>query len=342
MRGTLIVAGLAIAVAILVARPADSQSEPKKEPKQTATQKKTDSAKPQQKPATAEKRDVASGPADRSADEAAIRASVEAFVKAYNSGNAKAASALFTPDGQVITQDGDTIEGRDAIEAGFADIFAETPQAKMEVTVDSIRFIGSDLAVEVGSTKETPAPGETPEYCRYTVLHVKRDGKWLMAAARDSEGEPPTNHERLMPLAWLLGDWIDDGGSTVVRTNCQWSEDKNFLMQDMNVRIAGKDAMKVTQRIGWDPLSKRIRSWVFDTEGGFGEGVWARDGDSWVIKSTGVRPDGAAASATSVLVPAGKDGYVWRVTDRVIGDEVQPALEVKIVRKPPAPGAAKK
>ena len=194
MRGTLIVAGLAIAIAMLIAWPAHSQSEPKKEPKQTATQKKTDSAKPQQKPATAAKKEAATGPADRSADDAVIRANVAAFVKAYNSGDAKAAAELFAPDGQVITQDGETLEGREVIEQGFNEIFAETPQTQMEVTVDSIRFIGSDLALEVGSTKDTPAPGETPEYGRYTVLHVKRDGKWLMAAARDTEGDPPTNH----------------------------------------------------------------------------------------------------------------------------------------------------
>jgi uncharacterized protein (TIGR02246 family) len=267
---------------------------------------------------------------------------VEAFAKAYNAGDAKAIAALFTPDGQIVTEDGDTVEGRESIEKGFSEIFADSPKTQMEVFVDSIRFIGSDLAIEVGSTKETPAPGETPEYDRYTVLHVKREGKWLMAAARDTEGEPPTSHERLMPLAWLIGEWLDDGGSTVVRTSCHWSDDENFLMQDMTVQISGKDAMQVTQRIGWDPLSKRIRSWVFDTEGGFSEGVWARDGDAWVIKSTGVRPDGAAATATSEIVPAGKDGYVWQVRDRVIGDEVQPAMQVKVVRKPPMPGAGKK
>jgi hypothetical protein len=96
--------------------------------------------------------------------------------------------------------------------------------------------------------------------------------------------------------------------------------------------------MRVSQRIGWDPVAKRIRSWVFDSEGGFGESLWARDGDSWIIKATGVRPDGKIASATNVFVPAGKDAYVWRSRDRIIGDEVSPPMEVKVVRKPPQPG----
>jgi len=327
-------AGLAICAALLAAHLVSAQSETEK----AAAKQRSKSSGAQRRTADAVlAKQAAAAEADRSADEEAVSANIAAFVKLFNAKDAKGVAALFAADGQIITEDGDVVEGRDAIELGFGDVFAGEPQGKMEVFVDALRFIGSDLAVEVGSTKETVAPGETPEYGRYTVLHVKRDGKWLMALARDTAGEPPTPHEHLQPLAWLVGEWIDDSGNTVVHTSCRWSDDKNFLLQDMNLQIAGRDAMHVTQRIGWDPLNKRIRSWVFDTEGGFGEGVWARDGDAWLIKSTGVRPDGMTASATSEIVPTGTDGYVWRVRDRVSGDEVAPPLEVKVVRKPPQP-----
>jgi len=275
--------------------------------------------------------------ADRSADEAAIRANVDQFVKAYNAGDAKAVAALFTPDGQTLDKEGNETEGREAIAQTFAELFAGTPKKQLEVFVESIRFLGSDLAVEVGTTKETPAPGEPPEYDRYTVLHVKRDGKWQMALARDEEGPPPTGHEQLRPLAWLIGEWIDDDGSSVVNSSCRWSEDRNFLLQEFDVQINGRDAMKISQRIGWDPLAKQIHSWVFDSAGGFGESLWTRDGNNWVIKATAVRPDGTTASATNLLVPTGTDAYVWRSTDRIVGDELEPATEVKIIRKPPQP-----
>jgi uncharacterized protein (TIGR02246 family) len=103
---------------------------------------------------------------DRSADEAVIRANIEQFVKAYNTGNAKAVAALFTADGQVEDKDGDIAEGREAIEQTFAGLFADSPQKRIEVSVESIRFIGADLAVETGTSKETPAPNEPPEYDR--------------------------------------------------------------------------------------------------------------------------------------------------------------------------------
>jgi len=158
-----------------------------------------------------------------------------------------------------------------------------------------------------------------------------------MALARDEEGPAPTAHQRLGPLAWLVGDWIDDDGSTVVSSSCRWSEDGNFLLQNFKLKFNGRDTMNVSQRIGWDPLARCIRSWVFDSAGGYGESVWTQDDNIWIIKATGVRPDGTTASATNLLVPSGNDAYVWRSTERVVADELQPPAEVKVIRKPPQP-----
>src|SRR6516164_7002066 len=86
--------------------------------------------------------------ADRSADEAAIRANIAKFVKAYNAGDAKAVAALFTPDGHAVDKDGDDAEGREAIQQTFAKLFAAMPKKNLEVFVESIRFLGPDLAME--------------------------------------------------------------------------------------------------------------------------------------------------------------------------------------------------
>ena len=323
MRRILISSGIIVGCLAVVLQSVQSQSEPTR-PSSPAVRSGQDEGKA--RPA-----------ADRSADEAAIRANIAQFVKAYNAGDAKAVAALFAADGQIVDKEGNESEGREAIAKAFSELFTATPKKQLEVFVDSIRFIGAELAVEVGSTKETPSPNEPPEYDRYTVLHVKRDGKWQMALARDEEGPAPTGHERLRPLAWLIGDWVDDGGSAVVVSSCRWSKDGNFLLQEFKLQQNGRDAMNVSQRIGWDPLSKQIRSWVFDSEGGYGESLWTRDGNDWIIRATGVRPDGTTASATNLLTRTGTDIYVWRSTDRVVAGERQPQMAVKVVRKPPQP-----
>ena len=323
MRRIVFSIGVIAGLSAVVAQSVQSQSEPTKQASPAGRSAQDESkARPR---------------IDRSADEAAIRANIAQFVKAYNAGDAKAVAALFTPDGEAWDKEGNEAEGREAIAQTFGEVFAAMPKKQLEVFVESIRFIGADLALEVGTTKENPAPGEPPEYDRYTVLHVKRDGKWQMALARDEEGPTATAHEQLEPLAWLVGEWVDDDGSAVVVSSCRWSADGNFLLQNFKLELNGRDAMDVTQRIGWDPVAKQIRSWVFDSEGGFGESLWTRDGNTWIIKAKGVRPDGTTATATNLLTRAGNDGYVWRSADRIVADELQPTMAVKVVRKPPQP-----
>ena len=44
------------------------------------------------------------------------------------------------------------------------------------------------------------------------------------------------------------------------------------------------DDLEGTQVIGWDPAAGTIRSWMFDSDGGFGEGTWSKKDNSWIVK----------------------------------------------------------
>jgi uncharacterized protein (TIGR02246 family) len=277
-----------------------------------------------------------------SKDESVIRGNVAAFVKAYNAGDAKAVADLFVAEAQMIDDEGNMTQGRDAIEKVFAGILAEKPRPQMSVEIESVRFIGTALAIESGVSKVTHRPGEPPDVDHYTALHVKtRAGQWMMGFVRDTPGTDMTNYERLKPLEWLIGDWIDESHESVVLTSYKWAPNKNYILGDVKVRMRGRDAMDISQRIGWDPLTKRIKSWQFDTEGGHGESVWTSAGDHWVVKATGVRRDGMPSSATNLITPTSDHSYTWRSTDHVVGTELVPPTEVKIVRRPPEPGVAK-
>jgi uncharacterized protein (TIGR02246 family) len=293
--------------------------------------------------------------------EAVIRANVDAFVKAYNARDAKAIAGLFTPEGQLLDENDHTTHGRDAIEQAFASVFAASPQGQIDVHVGSIRLLGSALAVETGTTHVIDRPGAEADVTRYTVVHTKSlDGKWQMAFARDTSltqeanaaaselaagttgpggngAAQPANFERLKPLAWLVGNWIDEGDESVVISSCKWSADKNFLLQNIEVRREGRDVLTIHQRIGWDPVARRIRAWLFDSDGGYGESIWTQAGDRWQLTSTGVRPDGTRSSSLNLLTPTGKDAYTWQSTNRVVGSQKLPPIEVQVVRKPPEP-----
>jgi uncharacterized protein (TIGR02246 family) len=279
----------------------------------------------------------AAPPANQAEHEKAIRAVDDAFVRDYNRGDSKALAALFTDDAEAIEADGARFQGRDAIERRFAETFAASPGVKIAIEVGSIRLLSPDVAREEGQTVITPAK-EARLVRPYTVLFVKRDGRWLYSSIREEPDPLVSPHDRLRELEWLIGDWLDQAPESEVRVNCRWSEDGNFLIRSFSVKQRGKPVMTVTQRIGWDPLAHRIRSWEFDSEGGFGEGTWSRDGERWVIKHSGVRPEGIAASSTNVMVQERTDLVRWSSTDRVLGSEsIAGTQSYVLVRIPPPP-----
>lgn len=274
--------------------------------------------------------------ATREADEAAIRAGVEKFVEAYNRRDAKAVAELFLPRAQVLDADDNAIEGRENIEALFAEVFAENPETGIEIAIESIRFIGPNLAVETGTSVTVPPAGVTPETGRYSCVHIRQDGKWSMGMVRDIPAEP-THRDHLEELAWLAGDWVDESRDGRVRTVCRWTEDGSFLLQEVTVTPVNGEATTLSQRIGWDPLGKRFKSWVFDSEGGYGEGNWTPTETGWLIKFTGVNSDGSIASATNHIEPIGLDRYIFESVDRVLGNQTMAPVQVTVVRQPPQP-----
>ncbi len=277
-----------------------------------------------------------------SSAETALRAVDEAFVRDYNKGDSKALAAYFTEDAEVIAADGERLQGRNLIEQRFVETFETSPGVKIALEIEGIRFLNPDTAKEEGRTLMTPAKG-APVYRIYTVLFVKRDARWLISSIREEADPLVRPHERLKDLEWMIGEWIDEGIDSEVRVDCRWSDDTNYLIRTFTVKRQGKPVMTVSQRIGWDPLARQIRSWEFDSEGGFGEGRWSRDGDRWIIKHTGVRPEGTTASSTNTMWRERPDLVRWTSTDRILGDEPVPNEETYVlVRVPPPPRSRSK
>lgn len=276
---------------------------------------------------------------EHDADVKAIQELDTAFIKAYDAKDPKALGALFTAEAEIEDENGDETRGREAIIERFARLFEAGEGGTLTIKPDPIRFLGRELALEEGVAKVIPAQGGTPETSRYTVFYTKTDQGWLQARIREEGSFKTSPHEHLTELEWMLGEWVNESDDAVVFTTCKWSKDGNFLLREFDVKIEGQVALSGTQRIGWDPLQKQFRTWVFDTGGGFGEGVMSRDGERWLVKATGIRSDGQPASVTNIITPLGKDRIGWQTMDRTIaGESVADIDQFVIVRKPPEPG----
>lgn len=276
----------------------------------------------------------------RGNDEKAIRTLLDAFTKAFNAGDAEAVAATYTENGIVVDEDGERIEGRAAIREQYARTFADDPGSTIAIEVESLRVLGPETAIEDGRTTITPANGAgPPELSRFVAVYVKRDGRWRQAVVRDQAVDEQSPHDRLKELEWLVGDWVNESEDAVVSTSCDWAKGGNFLEREFTVKIQGRPALSGTQRIGWDPLKRQFKTWIFDSEGGHGEGYFTRSGDEWMVKVEGVRQDGRPATATSIITRLGKDRLGWKSMQRTLGGAAVPGGdEFVLVRKPPEVG----
>ena len=75
------------------------------------------------------------------------------------------------------------------------------------------------------------------------------------------------------------------------------------------------------------PLGRAgFRSWTFDSDGGFGEATWSRDGGRWLVHATGALAEGGTMSATNIFSRVDADTFTWQTTERVVDGEELPDL----------------
>ena len=207
--------------------------------------------------------------------------------------------------------------------------------------INSIRIVSPGVAIEDGVTTLTGSEDAEPAVTHYTAVHVKTNGEWLVASVRERALKERRQHRsQLQQLGWLKGDWVDESDDSIVLFSCGASDNGNFLMRKFVIQIAGEEALSGTQRIGWDPVQGKLRAWTFDSEGGYTDGFWHRDGDRWVLKSTGVTADGQTASSTNIYTFINEHTMTWQSVDHEIAGVEMPDSElVTIVRRAPSPEA---
>ncbi len=274
---------------------------------------------------------------ENDADEKAIRATADDFVKAFDAADVKAIGALWAPDAEYTDESGESFQGRAAIEQIYADLFKQHLGAMMTVKIESIRLLGPDVALEKGVAWVKSPGGLADTAARYTVVHAKRNGKWIMVLGRDAPYVAASNEDYLKDLEWLIGDWNPAAKDMPLRLRFEWMAQKNFIKNTYVVTKDGQSALTGGQIIGWHPKRGRIVSWHFDAQGGFGEDVWTKDGSKWVVEATGVLRDGSESTAVNIITPIDANSFTWqsvkRTLDGVSLPDVPPA---KIVRVPPS------
>ncbi|MCA9162058.1 MAG: SgcJ/EcaC family oxidoreductase [Planctomycetales bacterium] len=267
-------------------------------------------------------------------DEAAVRQTLEKYIAAFNSKDLKAVASTWAANGVHIDREsGARTEGRDAIMADIKSAFEQQPALRLAGRIDQIRLLKSDVATVEGETS-VGAPGEAPSVSVFSALLVLDNGRWTIHSIEESAAPNPVQAgEALRGLEWLVGRWVDETEASRVDTTVRWSSNGAFLIRSFAVRNDDNVTQQGTQIIGWDPRSREIRSWSFNSDGSFGDGVWSKNGDDWLIRSSQTLADGRAATGTYVLTRVDENAMQLKLIGHEIEGEPQPASPtVKVVR----------
>jgi uncharacterized protein (TIGR02246 family) len=265
---------------------------------------------------------------------AAIQKNGEAFVEAFHNGDAQALAAFWTQNGDFTDQTGRHLKGRKAIEKAFKEHFAKHKGLKLRTESLSLRFVTPSVAIEDGTTEVFSADGAPPTRANYTIIHVKREGKWLLGSVRNSSYIPPSNYGKLRGLEFAIGEWAgqtDKGEGE--RLTLAWDDNQNFIEGNFSTTARNVLVGQAKVWIGWDPVAKRVRSWLFDATGGFGDGSWTKDGKKWTVKTSMTLPDGKKATSTFTIASVDADTITLQATGRTVDDQKLPdTKEIKLKR----------
>lgn len=267
--------------------------------------------------------------------ETAIRKAIDSYVAAFNKGDAKAVAAHWTEQGELVTPAGNELRGRQQLEKDFAAYFAETKNAKIELLDTSIKVVSPSVALENG-TARVVSPDAEPTETIYKAIHVKTAEGWKIDSVREEDlpAPAPTHYEQLKDLEWMIGEWLDADENAAIETSCRWSTNNNFLIRSFRVNVQDRVDFEGTQVIGWDPAAQTIRSWLFDSDGGFGAGRWSGGDGRWTVQTLSVLPDGRRASATNIHEIIDENSFRFQSIGRQVNGELLPNIDpVTVVRR---------
>ena len=277
-------------------------------------------------------------------EQKAILESFANFTNSFARADVNSLAGAFVDDATIIDPDDNETRGKAAITETYKTSFQESPGLKLESNVEEIRFLTPDVARVAGQTRLSSPKSEAAEFNRFTALLVRHDGKWRIAEIHEhaSAAVDVKPYERLKELEWMVGDWVDESENNKSESSVRWADNQSYLVRTYAIEVQGEKPSTGTMFIGWDPQSGQIKSWLFNSEGGHGEGLWSRTNEKeWVIKAQGVLRDGRPTSATQIHTMINKDSVKVSSIDRIIGGVVAPDIvDVIMVRKPPAPAGA--
>ena len=128
--------------------------------------------------------------APNATDETAIHALHQRMIDSWNRGNGASFAEIFTDDADLAVVGGKRLKGRQEIAATYQRLFDGGMRgSRFTSQMESLRFLSSNIAL-FSAVTGTLMPGDRTDQAQrdflQTMVAVKRDGRWRIAAFHDS------------------------------------------------------------------------------------------------------------------------------------------------------------
>lgn len=266
--------------------------------------------RPMPKPAPQSEEKPATDSAKPSGVESTIRAAAEDYVKAFNARDFAALGQQWTDQAELHTDGGDVVRGRNAIVALIKAAANHRPKSRISIDIESITMLGASAA-RVHGTLHLKDEGEIGTWAtRFSSLRVLESDQWRLAESRETSIATASIED----LAWLAGTWkgVGPAGDLTIRY------EKALGNKGLIGKITGKLPMGDFEVIEVVQLRDgELRTWIFDSTGLSGEGLWEHDGARFNRTIHGTSANGATASSVQVVTRTSPDSFLWNPIERM-------------------------
>jgi uncharacterized protein (TIGR02246 family) len=249
----------------------------------------------------------------------AVRMVLRSLESAIASKNIDSALAQFTDDGLFIDQAGDEIRGQAALHERFNQLLKVDPQPTIGIHPETITFPATNVALTVGEVSRKLGKHDSP-VSRFTIVMLKRNNTWKISELTETAMHASQVESHLQDLSWLIGSWSSSKPDATAQLDVEWAPNKKFMTSKYSFKKPGVEQQIDTQMIGWDPQHDSIVSWHFDSNGGFGSGIWSKhpSEDQWTVQVAGVGADGSNTVVSNIFTLKTPDEFVWQSIHRSI------------------------
>ena len=267
--------------------------------------------------------------ADNSRDKQNINDRLQSFTQEFNKGTVEPLMQFWSEDVQFVNP----VTGEDII--GKKDVLEVTKKRLQQLKGKTVSFKVRDItfpktnAAIVDGVVLIRKNGRVINQLARQVELIKNKGQWFIDSISEIEIglTPAISNIHLKSLAWLAGKWKDMDEDVSILYSTKWDKFHNFIVQEFSMKVYGLESLEGRQIIGWDPIENKIRSWIFDSDGGYGTGLWTNQKDSWKAVIEYVLSDGKKASSVNIYKKIDDKSYSYSSIDRIVDGKKIPDID---------------